>query len=1032
MKALNISKNFWEMPELTHINRLPAHSCLSPYGERDKALEGIREGSPWFTSLDGTWDFNLYDKPEDAPVKGIDSWDSINVPSNWTMEGFRDKPIYTNVQMPWDNNYPLVPKENPTGVYHRSFTISPEWAKRRTVIHLGGVESYFELYVNGTFAGMDKDSRLPSEFDISPLIKEGDNEVLVKVLRWSDGCYVEDQDHWWMAGIYRSVYLYSTDHAYVEDVFCQGDYDLDTGEGILSLDTKVNFTGEVGENQNYHGQFFTGPLDDYSLTISLYEGERLIFSRQGTVEASYRIKGYHIEWKDRLSGIKPWSAEHPHLYTLLIELSDQKGNSCDIRSFRTGFRHIKVEDRELLINGQPVMIKGVNRHEHDDRTGKTISRESMIRDIKLLKQFNFNAVRTSHYPNDTLWYDLCDEYGIYLVDEANIEAHDNYSILCRDSRWKNAFEERIMNMVKRDKNHPSIFSWSLGNETGNGENHAAVCDLLRAYDPSRLIHHEGEVKRYWSQDWSGNTFTGGSNRDNDMINPMYPTIGEIIEHAVKGEDPRPVILCEYSHAMGNSNGTLKEYWEAFYAYKGLQGGFIWDWVDQGLIKTDREGVEYWAYGGDFAEEKHDFDFCINGMVWPDRTPHPSMYEFKKLAQPVTMEAFASLEGRFGLINRMYFSNLEDLSLAWVIEVEGEFFSQGVVDLPQVAPGDRVPLFVDYELPSLKKGEEAFLTFRFTLNKDVSWAEAGHEVAWEQFPLKGLVREREDITPTCSASIVEEGSQIILTGGAWRIIGDRKTGELVSWQKEGQELFTEFPALNVWRAPTDNDEIRGWDGQENKSAGIWKRAGLNQLEMTETHLTVVKEEKALLLKRIYFGHDKGLPLTHTLKISLNSRGEISLDNRFDIDSSLPDLPRLGLKMQTVPGYKQVEWFGKGPWENYCDRNSAPVGLYSGTVEEQFVPYILPQENGNKTAVRRMTLKGEEGEFTFRGLFEFSLSHYGSEELENSFHTNELVPREETVVTIDLKQKGVGTNSCGPDTLDQYRVYPGTYNLYLSMN
>ena len=1032
MKPLNISKKFWEMPELTHINRLPAHSCLIPYGDREQALSRKKESSPYFASLDGTWDFNLYKKPEEACVDGVEKWDSIKVPANWTTEEFWDKPIYTNVQMPWENNYPLVPEENPTGVYHRTFTLSPEWASRRTVIHFGGVESYFELYVNGTFAGMGKDCRLPSEFDISTLVKEGENELTVKVIRWSDGSYVEDQDHWWMAGIYRSAYLYSTDHAFLEDIFALSDYDLATREGLLRLDVKVNFTVDAGKNLYNNRKSFTGPMEDYELTASLYDGEELIFSRSGTVEAEYRHNRYHKVWEEKLAGIKTWSAENPRLYTLVFELTDKEGRVCDARSFRTGFRNIRIHDRELLINGQPVLIKGVNRHEHDESTGKTVSRETMLADIRLLKQFNFNAVRTCHYPDDMEWYELCDEYGIYLIDEANIEAHDNYALLCRDPRWKSAFEERVMNMVKRDKNHPSIFSWSLGNETGNGENHSAVCDHIRAYDPSRIIHHEGEVKRFWAQGGVPNEYTGGCNKDNDLINPMYPSIQSIIDHAVKAEDPRPVILCEYSHAMGNSNGTLREYWEAFYRYKGLQGGFIWDWVDQGLKKTDDKGVSYWAYGGDFGEKIHDFDFCINGMIWPDRTPHPSMYEFKKLTQPVAMEALSTTEGRFTLTNRQYFSNLDAFDLHWKIEVGGVLVSEGKGDLPQTAPLHTAPLNLSYDLPSLKKGEEAFITFSFTLKEDASWASAGHEVAWEQFAMKGLDCESVPSVMSCESTLSASGDRLILKGGAWEIEGDCGKGGLISLKKEGREVFSSFPEMNIWRAPTDNDEIRGWSGQEGKPAGLWRKAGLDSLKLVESTLAGREGDKALEIRRTYTGEDATLPLVHTMTVSLTPAGDLSLDSHFSLAEGLPDLPRIGLKLATVPGFEQVEWFGKGPWENYIDRNSAPVGLYSGGVDEQFVSYILPQENGNKTEVRRMSLSDGRESLTFRGFFEFSVSHYSAEELERCFHTNEPVRAGETFITLDLKQKGVGTASCGPDTLDKYRVYPGEYDFSLLLS
>ncbi|MBN2626179.1 MAG: DUF4981 domain-containing protein [Spirochaetales bacterium] len=1029
MKPVNVSKNFWEMPELTHINRLPAHSCLIPHANGEDALRGNREKSPFFLSLDGTWDFKLYRKPDEVPAEGPEEWDSIRVPANWTTEGFWDKPIYTNVQMPWENNYPLVPEENPTGVYRRSFTMPPEWGDRRTIIHLGGVESYFEIYVNGTFAGMGKDCRLPSEYDITSLVKEGKNELTVKVLRWSDGSYIEDQDHWWMAGIYRSVYLYSTDHAYLEDIFASADYDLITKEGVLKVDTKVNFSRNTGEDTSHGKTQSTGPVDDYLLTMCLYDGEELIFTRSGTVDREYRSSRYHIVWEDRLAGMKPWSSEKPNLYTLVFEMADSEGVTVDTRSFRTGFRNVTVRDRELLLNGQPVMIKGVNRHEHDELTGKTVSRETMLADIRLLKQFNFNAVRTCHYPDDMLWYDLCDEYGIYLIDEANIEAHANYTTICRDPRWKEAFEERILNMVKRDKNHPCIFSWSLGNETGNGENHSRVSDRVRAYDPSRLIHHEGEVKQFWTQGGVPNNYAGGCNRDNDMINPMYPTIAEIIDHAVNSEDPRPVILCEYSHAMGNSNGNLKEYWEAFYQYKGLQGGFIWDWVDQGLKLTDDKGVDYWGYGGDFGEKIHDFDFCINGMIWPDRTPHPSMYEFKKLTQPVVMEALSTTEGRFTLTNRQYFSNLDDLALSWKIEVQGELFAQGSAELPQAAPFCTVPLTLAYELPIPEKGQEAFITFSFTLKKETPWAPAGHEVAWEQFALTGLPSREAAPAEDCQSALELTADRAVLSGGSWRIEGDTQKGEIISWTKKGREIFSRFPELNIWRALTDNDEIRGWSGQDDKPGFLWKKLALNNLTLADSRLTGDGEERVIRLKRTYHGIDKSQPIIHEMTIGLTTEGSVKIDSRFEVSPGLPDIPRLGLVMHTAQGFEELEWFGKGPWENYIDRNCAPVGLYRGTVSEQFVPYILPQENGNKTDVRRMTLSDGRESFSFRGMFEFSAGHFTAQELEGSFHTNEPKPLKETVLTVDLKQKGLGTKSCGHDTLDKYRIYPGTYDFSL---
>ena len=636
---------------------------------------------------------------------------TIPVPSNWTLQpkcwvqDTGNGPIYTNVQMPFPNQPPLVPDENPTALYRTVFTLPKAWHKHRVVLHFGGVESYLELYLNGTFIGLSKGSRLPAEFDLTEHLRTTENQILAKVVRFSDGSYLEDQDHWWMAGIYRSVYLYCTEYAYIEDIATRADWDTDRREGLLDFSSKINFCCAIGNGRS-------GPDKDYTLEAVLSDASGNLLVHSEMVSASYRRSGYELKWSRRLPGVRPWSAEAPALYCLTVALRDKAGTVCDVRTLRIGFRNIRIENRQLLINGRPVMIKGVNRHEHDDRQGKSVSRAMMLTDIRLLKQFHFNAVRTSHYPNDSAWYELCDEYGIYVMDEANIEAHDNYALICRDPRWRSAFVERTMNMVRRDKNHACIFAWSLGNETGNGENHAAAARAVRNYDPGRILHHEGEVKRTWAQ--GANEYTGGTNRDNDLADPMYPAVEEVIRYALEGRDPRPMILCEYSHAMGNSNGGLKEYWEAFWQYKGLQGGFIWDWVDQGLRKVDEKGNAYWAYGGDFGETIHDFDFCNNGMVWPDRRPHPAMYEFKKLVQPVRMRPLG--EGHYEIVNRHDFSSLAAYALEWKIESDGGPTHSGCMEVPEVGPGGSCEIALPAECKRYlhNNDRETFITFRFSL------------------------------------------------------------------------------------------------------------------------------------------------------------------------------------------------------------------------------------------------------------------------------------------------------------------------------
>ena len=1040
-KPTNISLNLWEMPEITNLNRLPAHSGLIPFPNPKVAMDHTQGESPFFVSLDGDWKFQLYAKPEVVEPTvleanfDVSNWRDMPVPANWTMHNVGDDPIYTNVQMPFENNPPLVPEENPTGVYRLAFSIPDNWTDRRTVIHFGGVESYYEVYVNGICAGMAKDTRLPSEFDITDLLQDGTNYLAVKVLRWSDSSYIEDQDHWWMAGIYRSVYLYSTADAFIQDIFAKTDLDLKTKAGLFELDVNINFV--VEHIKQLPGKAY-GPANDYRITAELIDADgNFIWEGSNRVNHSFRQSEYTTQFTATLPGVRPWSAEKPYLYDLIVGLEDNLGEKIEARKLRVGFRNVQIKDRELLLNGQPVLIKGVNRHDHDDTTGKTVSRETMIKDILLLKQFNFNAVRTSHYPNDPLWYDLCDEYGIYVIDEANIEAHHNYATICRDPRWENAFIERGMRMVKRDKNHACIFGWSLGNESGHGDNHIKMTDAIRAYDPTRIIHHEGEVKEYWSQhiipeigtkwDGGGFAFSGGTNYANDLVDPMYAPIDAIIRFALDGTDPRPLILCEYSHAMGNSNGSLNEYWEAFESFKGLQGGFIWDWVDQGLKKTDENGNEYWGYGGDFGEEIHDFDFCCNGLISPDRTPHPAMYEFKKLTQPVAVEAISLTDLHFRILNKQYFTDMQWLDLAWEIQVEGITVAEGLIDDMVIAPHASDEVQINAVIDS---DGETFINFYFRAKDATPWCEAGHIVGWEQIQLTSPIELPLTTAERLQLDNVEGTDDIVLEVNDLTLeIAD---GNIKSLQWKGQPILVEGPDMNIWRAPTDNDGIRNRPTQEGKPMTEWLQIGLNelQLESQSVQLEEVEDGVNLLIDKTYAPKLSNSTIQFQQRWSFHADGVIVVDNLIDADTTLPTMPRIGVGFQTAQGFEQVEWYGRGPQENYIDRNAgAKIGHYVGSVDEQYFPYILPQENGNKTDVRWFSLSNGERtvKFTAEDTLEFSVGHYTADDLFSSYHTNELIDkkRPETIVTIDHKQRGLGTGSCGPATLAKYCVEPGVY-------
>jgi beta-galactosidase len=1042
----------WEFPETVAINRLAGRATLFHYDSAENALQGNRETTPWFSSLNGTWKFRLVDAPDDAPADFGDlglndtDWDPITVPGNWTTQGF-DKPHYTNVIMPFADKPPTVPSENPTGLYRLPFSLPRGWAKRRTVIHFGGVESAFFVYVNGRQVGFSKGSRTPAEFDITEYVKSGKNLLACKVIRWSDGSFLEDQDHWWMAGIYRDVYLYSIDsECGIADVFVHSTPSDDLKTGDFQADVFLSLPA---------GAKGAAIKDAYTVECRLYDARGKQPFRQallGTLQIGPRDSLYRAVVSGTLKKPNLWSAESPYRYTAVISLLGSDGSLIESVSVKTGFRLVEIEGRELLVNGKPVVMKGVNRHDHHELHGKTVDRETMLKDIMLLKRFNFNAVRTSHYPNDPEWYDLCDEYGLYVIDEANIEVHHYYDSICRDPRWAGAFLDRGMRMVLRDKNHPSIIFWSLGNESGYGPNHDALAGWIRRYDPSRPLHYEGAIRMEWGQ--GENDFNRGYHAT-DVICPMYSSLDKMIGWAetvekVNPGEYRPYIMCEYSHAMGNSNGNLREYWETIDKYHGLQGGFIWDWVDQGLVRTDENGREYWAYGGDFGDEPNDANFCINGMIWPDRTPHPSMYEFKKLVQPVRIEASSLNKGTIKVTNLQDFTSLSWLKGSWILTADGKRIQRGKLPTLKTPPGESEVVSIQYEKPALEPGREYHLYVSFQVGKRLPWAEAGHEVAWEQFAMPWKTKKPVLLKQPAAAELEKrdaEGVNQVIAGKVGAMF--ESGGVLTSLSYAGSELLATAKAdqliPNVHRAPTDNDGIKGWTGQSRRKAlGRWQEAGIDSLAWSKP-VTVARAGRDGVVTVTTRGQaacaaaDPAVRYDRTMRFF--SSGDVLVDLSVTVVRGMPEMPRVGTLMTLVPGFERVAWFGRGPWENYCDRNAGyPIGRYEGTVSEQYVPYILPQENGNKTEIRWVALENEDGVglliSTLKAVtpalgetawMESGVSHYTVDDLTAAFHTNELEPRPETFVYLDAMQRGLGGASCGPDTLEKYLVVPGKYRL-----
>ncbi len=941
------------------------------------------------------------------------------------MQGY-GKPHYSNIVMPFSDEPPYVPANNPTGVHARCFEIPLEWEGRRIILHFGGAESVLYVYVNGQAVGMGKDSRLPSEFDVTEFVNVGaSNTVVAIVVQWSDASFIEDQDQWWLGGLHREVFLYSTDSVYIADVFAQGNLINDYRDGHFKLTARIGFPRK--------------PLDGYSVEAQLHDPDGNALFAEPLISPvpigpRDRWPRMEVSFEEQIHAPQMWSAECPHLYCVVLTLRNPSGNVIEVTSTRIGFRSIEVCDRKLLVNGQPVLINGMNRHDHDDRRGKGLTRETMRLDALQMKRFNVNAVRCAHYPNDPYWLDLCDELGFYVIDEANLESHDYFLQLCQDRRYAAAFLDRAVRMVERDKNHASIILWSLGNESGYAYNHDIMAGWIRSYDPSRPLHYEAALwnipgKRVGKPEHD----LALGDHATDIVCPMYPTLERLIAWATAENHPdrrRPMILCEYSHAMGNSNGSLADYYDLFEKYHGLQGGFIWEWIDHGIHCSTDDGQDYWAYGGDFGDTPNDRNFCCDGIVWPDRAPHPALFEFKHLAQPVKMLNYK--DGQLAVKNCQYFAGLERFKGRWRIAVNGKNVAEG--QLPTLQTRPQTVEIVPLDLPeyTLTAGDEAFLHVSFVTAEDAAWGDAGHVVAWNQILLQRKPADQRPIANTRdSLNIEEKDSCITVANTQIRLSVNRGTGVIsnVSWQ--GNELVSHGPCLQIWRAATDNDGIKGWTGQEDKPLGQWLKAGLNAVNLKLVHVEVNYVDDGCVL--IDLSHTAAClasesAIRHRHQYLVQPDGQIYVNNEFDVDSSLPALPRLGVRLTLPESFENVQWYGRGPYENYSDRKrSAMIDAYSDTVSGLYVPYILPQENGNHSDVRRLSFSNGVNSITIEGdpAFEFSASHFTAEDLFAASHTHQLKPRSETILNLDFMQSGIGTGSCGPVTRPEYQVHPGSY-------
>ena len=1004
----------WENPQLLHTHREPAHATLLPFPDETSAGENCLACSPYYRLLNGDWAFAYAETPDGAPVDfaqdtfDASAWDTLPVPSNWQMHGY-GRPLYVNLVYPIPVEPPTVPQRNGVGSYRRTFTLPAAWDGRRVVLRFDGVNCAFYVWVNGQQVGYSQGSHLPSEFDITAYLCPGENLLAVQVFQYADSTYMEDQDYWRLSGIFRDVALYSVPMVHLRDVRIRTLFDADYRDAMLEVRALV---------KNYRADAAAG----YTLRAHLVDADgATVLERQLPLDPIAGGTEAAAELLETINAPHQWSAEDPYLYTCFFSLCDAAGVVTEVECVTVGFRQVEVKERVLLLNGRPVKLRGVNRHEIHPDLAQAINYASMVQDVTLMKRHNINCVRTSHYSNDPRWFDLCDRYGIYVIDEADLECHGfcmtgDWNEISDHPDWTAAYVERAERMVERDKNHPSIIWWSLGNESGWGRNHFAMIEWIHANDPTRQVHYEGAAWKTEQDPW---TYPAGP----DVVSNMYPTPDDLEKRGQETNDPRPYFMCEYTHAMGNGCGSLQDYWDIIYRYPRIAGGCIWQWVDHGLRQYTDDGRMWFAYGGDFGDMPNDGNFCIGGLVGPDREVHSSLLEYARVLQPVLAEAVELANGQLRLTNRYDFLSLATLVCAWTVTADGAVLEQGILPLPELAPGQSATVSVPYHLPAGTPGTEYQLNLSFRQPKNTLWAPLGFEVAFAQFALPVTIPAR--MLPTALMPVVraaQTAEQIAVAGETFRLCFDRRQGTLCSWQGAGTELLLAGPRLQLWRAPVDNDST---------FKGKWAQFGYDRLLRTVTRAELVETaEQAACVEIEEILHAYGVK-THfdvRYRYTCYGSGDLGIETTLtprDIPD-LPVLPRIGLEMILPCAFARYAWFGLGPHECYSDRRtSGRLDVYESTVAGEFVNYVTPQEHGNKLDVRWATLTDLRG----RGLFmagqpiiNVSAHHYRVEDLAAARHMHELTPRAETVVHLDYAQSGVGNGSLWPPTLPPYQLPP----------
>ncbi len=1006
----------WENPLVNQINKEEPRAWYVPFADLNEVDPDDIWESSLTKSLNGNWLFHLSENPEQRPYyffkNDFDTrdWETIPVPANWELEGF-DYPIYVNIEYPHAKTPPDIQDfYNPVGSYKRSFDIPDEWQEKEVYLRFGAVSSAMYIWVNGQMVGYSEDSKTPAEFNITEYLRQGKNDLAVEVYEWSDGSYLEDQDFWRMGGITRDVSLTARAPQHMRDFYVTSDLSDDYKTGLFSLEMiidKVSVDNPVVVETN------------------LYEGSKLVDNFIDAVVKS------PVKWSSELSPVKPWSAEIPNLYRLEMILKNDEGNVLEVITQDVGFRKVEIKNNTLLINGKYVYLKGVNLHEHHDVTGHVVDEMTMIKDIELMKSHNINAVRTSHYPQPERFYELCNLYGLYVIDEANIESHGmgyGEESLAKDTLWKESHLYRTRNLFERDKNQPSVIIWSLGNEAGDGVNFNATYDYLKSADSKRPVQYEQAH--------------GG--RNTDIFAPMYALI-EHMKYYAEQDGSKPLIQCEYAHAMGNSVGNLQDYWDVIESYEVMQGGFIWDWVDQGLLTENEQGEEFWAYGGDFGPDTvpSDGNFCLNGLVDPDRGGQPALEEVKKVYQYIKFRPSQLEKGIIEIENKYAFLETGVFDFDWEIEGNGEIVTSGRFEDVDLMADEKGNFSVDVDFDK-KPDTEYFLNVHARLKEDMGLLSEGTMLAREQFELPFFepVKSSPQDLPAVEYVYNEEDSVVIFTGDQFEIEFDLRHGMMTNYIFKGKELLESGPDPAFWRAPTDNDFGNGLPSR----SGIWRNTKENR-ELFDFEITYLTDQKIVSFEyqlNDTLGHPTG---TSEVEYNINGAGEVQVTSRFaKAVEGMPEIPRMGMTLIMPREFDQMTWYGRGPHESYQDRKTAAfVGLYSGSVADQYWPYLRPQENGNKTDVRWVSITNDAGDgllFEGKELLEVSAHHNLLEDFESPFdaegrimmddpdkhmHITDVKPRELTSIDIDHMQMGIGgDNSWGAWVHEKYRLTEPEYS------